>query len=466
MSFQQFLLALRGRWVIFAALFVATLVAAFAVTLVMPKTYEATAGVLVDVKDEQMINTPLASPRAQLGYMQTQIDIIQSPRVAREVVQRMKLADSPAAKAAFARAHARGSIEDWLADALLQSLKVDSSQSSVIQLKYLANDPKFAADVANEFAGAYVDTTLRLRTEPSKDAAAWFDDQLKGLRQSLEDSQSKLAAFQREHGILATDERMDIENARLAEISNQVLRAQDSAIDSSSKLGTSRRRSTDTLPEVLASPLVQSLKGELLRAEAKLQEMATRLGPNHPDYVQQQTQVRALRERLDGEMHRVIGGVESTSAQTGARVAALKEELAAQKKKVEELRDARAAAAVLMRDVDTAQKAYDAALQRYLVNKVESKARLTNVTVLNPAVIPNVPLRPRMPLNLALGAFVGLILGFAAVFFLELLDRRVRSTGDIEIGVEAPLIGTLLPWRPSSLPGQSETRALPSPTAA
>jgi capsular polysaccharide biosynthesis protein len=119
-----------------------------------------------------------------------------------------------------------------------------------------------------------------------------------------------------------------------------------------------------------------------------------------------------------------------------------------------------------MRDVDTAQKAYDAALQRYLVNKVESKARLTNVTVLNPAVVPSVPLRPRLPLNLALGVVVGMLLGFAAVFFLELLDRRVRSTGDIEIGVEAPLLGTLLPWRPSSLPGQGDTRALPSPTPA
>jgi len=466
MSFQQFLLALRGRWTICVALFVATIAAAFLVTLVMPKTYEANTSVLVDVKDEQMINTPLASPRAQLGYMQTQIDIIQSPRVAREVVQKLKLAESPGAKAAYAKSGAHGSIEDWLADALLLQLKVDSSQSSVIQLKYLANDPRFAADVANAFADAYVETTLKLRTDPSKDAAAWFDDQLKSLRQALEDSQSKLAAFQREHGILATDERLDIENARLAELSTQVLRAQDIAIDSSSKLGTSRRRSSETLPEVLASPLVQTLKGELLRAEAKLQEMATRLGPNHPEYVQQQMQVRALRERLNGEMGRVVGGVESSTAQSGARVAALKAELAQQKKKVEDLRDARASASALMRDVDTAQKAYDAALQRYLVNKVESKARLTNVTVLNPAVIPNLPLRPRMPLNLALGAFVGLILGFAAVFFLELLDRRVRSTSDIEIGVEAPLIGTLLPWRPSTLPGQADTRALPSPTAA
>jgi capsular polysaccharide biosynthesis protein len=102
-------------------------------------------------------------------------------------------------------------------------------------------------------------------------------------------------------------------------------------------------------------------------------------------------------------------------------------------------------------------------LQRSIVNKVESGAKSTNVTVLNSAVEPNRPLRPRLPINLGLGAFVGMLLGFAAVFFMELLDRRVRSTSDLEIGIDAPLIGTLLPWQPSSLLGGGDTKALPSP---
>ena len=465
MSFHQFLLALRGRLPLFFTLLAATILAAFLVTLVMPKTYEAISSVLVDVKDEQMINQPIGgSPRAQLGYMQTQIDIIQSIRVARKVVEDLKLAEDPGVKAAFQRAKARGSIEDWVANGLLYDLKVDSSQSSVIQLKYKASDPKFAADIANAFAKAYVDTTLRLRVEPTKEAAAWFDEQLKGLRKSLEEAQMKLAAFQREKGILATDERMDVEQTRLAELSSQTLQATNNSYDSASRLGQARSNTpTDQLPEVLTNPLIQTLKGEMLRAEAKLQELATRLGPNHPQYQQAQAEVGALRQRLNGEMGRIVGGVASATAQSRAREAALKNDLAAQRKRVEDLRDSRAQASVLIRDVDTAQKAYDAALARYLVNKVEAGAKSTNVTVLNAAQEPNLPLRPRMPLNLALGAFVGMLLGFAAVFFLELLDRRVRSTTDIEIGVEAPLLGTLLPWRPSSLPGSSDTRALPSP---
>ena len=452
MTLQQFLLALRGRLGIFFALFFATLLAAFLVTLVMPKTYEAITSVLVDAKDDQLLNTPLGSPRAQLGYMQTQIDIIQSQRVARKVVEDMKLAENPGVRDAFARSGARGSIEDWVAGGLLQQLKVDSSQSSVIQLKYTANDSKFSAAVANAFAQAYVDTALKLRVEPTREAANWFSEQLKDLRKAFEEAQAKLNAYQREKGILATDERMDVESARLNELSSQTLQA--SAMSYGQSRGT---------PEVIANPLVQGLKAELLRGEAKLAEAATRLGPNHPQYQQQATEVQALRERVNSEMRTVVGGVNSVSAQNQAREAALKRDLAEQRKKVEALRDARAQSLVLIRDVDTAQKAYEAALQRYLVNKVESGARQTNVTILNPAIEPSMPLRPRMPLNLALGAFVGMLLGFAAVFFLELLDRRVRSTSDLEIGIDAPLIGTLLPWQPSNLLGGGETRALPSP---
>jgi capsular polysaccharide biosynthesis protein len=99
------------------------------------------------------------------------------------------------------------------------------------------------------------------------------------------------------------------------------------------------------------------------------------------------------------------------------------------------------------------------------VNKVESGAKQTNVAILNPATEPMMPAKPKVALNLALGLFVSILLGLAAVFFLEILDRRVRSTEDLEAGVDAPLLGSLQPWQPSRLlAGDDGTKALASPT--
>lgn len=467
MNFHQFLLALKGRFWVFLSLMAATVLAAIVVTILMPKTYEATASVLVDNRDEQMITQNQMPARAQLGYMQTQVDIIQSQRVARQVVQDLKLADNDAVRADWQKAGAKGTPEDWVAQGLLGKLKVDVSQSSVIGVSYSASSSRFAADVANAFAKAYVDTTLRLRTEPAKQASSWFDEQLKGMRADLENAQAKLAAFQREKGILIVDERMDIETGRLAELSSQALQATSTSYDNASRFNQSRSRAADTLPEVIANPLVTTLKTELLRAESKLQELSTRVGPNHPQYIQQKSEVDALHSRVSSESGKVAGGLATATAQARAREGALKADLERQRKKVADLRDARAESMILQRDVDTSQKAYEAALARYHVNKIEGGARQTNVTVLNPAIEPTFPSKPRVSLNLALGLFVGTLLGLAAIFLLEILDRRVRSDPDLDgvmLGMDVPLLGTLHTWQPSRmLGGDDAPRALPSP---
>jgi chain length determinant protein EpsF len=466
MNVGQFLLALRGRLWVFLSLLIATVAAAAGVTLLMHKTYEATVALLLDNRDEQSLAGTVPSARERIGFMQTQMDIIGSQRVTRKVAEDLKLADDPKTRQAFARSNAKGSIEDWLGAQLLAGLKVGSSQSSVIQLTYSSDDAKFAAVVANAFAKAYMDTTLALRVDPTRQAASWFDEQLKVLRKDLESAQEKLARFQKEKGIITTDERVDVENARLAELSTQTLQAQNLTYESQSRSSlASGNRSPENLPEVIGNPLVQALKTELLRDEAKLQELSTRLGPNHPQYQQQASEIAALRSRMNAEIGRVVAGVQNVTAQNRARQGALQAALEAQRRKVIEMRDAKNEAFILTRDVDTAQKAYEAALARQLVNKVESGARQTNVTVLNPAAEPSRPSRPRVAINILLGLVAGLALGLGAVFLLELLDRRVRSGDDLGAGFDAPLLGTLKPWHPSRLLGGNggDTRALPSP---
>jgi chain length determinant protein EpsF len=465
-NLHQFLLALRGRFWVFATLAASTAVVALLVTLILPKSYDASTSLLLDYRDEQSLAGTMPSARDRTGFMQTQMDIINSQRVATQVARDLELAQSPHVQAAFARSGARGSIEEWIGSGLLQELKVTSSQSSVITLTYKAGDPEFAARAVNAFAKAYMDTTLDLRVAPTKQATAWFDEQLKTLRADLAAAQDRLAEYQKEKGIIATDERVDVETARLTELTNQLLRANDATYEAQSRSGLAAgAKSREELPEVLGNPLVSAIKTELVRAEAALQEASTRLGPNHPQYRQQASQVASLRGRMSAEINRVVAGVQNLTAQNRARQAQLQAAVDAQRQKVMDLRDAKNAAFILARDVETAQKAYEAAQQRYTVNKVESGARYANVTVLNEATPPARAARPKVLLNVALGVILGLVLGFAAVFLLELLDRRVRSTDDLEGGLEAPVIGQLQAWNPSRLLGGNggSHRALPSP---
>jgi len=467
MDLNQFYLALRGRLWVFLSLLGATVAAAVIVTLLMPKTYESTVSLLLDSRDEQSLQGTIASGRERLGYMQTQIDIIQSQRVARRVVDDLKLADNASIREAFAQSKSNGTIEDWIGGGLLAKLKVGSSQSSVIHLTFGSDDPRFSAAVANAFAKAYMDTTLALRVEPTKQAASWFDDQLKLLRTDFERAQDRLARFQKENGIIVTDERVDVENARLAELSTQALQAQNMTFEAQSRSGlaTGGKAAAANLPEVLGNPLVQALKTDMLRAESRLQELATRLGPNHPQYIQQAEEVSAIRARMNGEIARVVEGVKNLTTQNRARESSLRGALQAQRQRVIEMRDAKNGAFVLARDVETAQKAYETALARQAVNKVDSGARAANVSVLNAATESTWPAKPRRMLNILLGFAMGTLLGLAAVFLLELIDRRVRSGRDLEGALEVPVLATLESWNPPRVLGgnSGHTRALPSP---
>ncbi len=476
MNIQQFLLALRARFGVFALVLAATVLAATAVSLLLPKSYKATVSLLVDAKDEQSLSNalrPLILPQERLSYLQTQMDIITSKKVARRVVQELKLAENASMRAAFESvAGGKGSIEDWLVESLLSKLKVEPSQSNVVQASFSAADPRFSALVANTFAKAFIETMLELRVEPTREAAAWFDEQLKTLRTNLEDAQAKLTDYHQRQGIVSVDEHSDAETTRLGVLSDQVARAQEQTFQWNRREQQAREflkqgGSPDRVPDVLDNPFIQRLKGDLLHGEAKLQEMATQYGANHPQYQRQLSENQSMREKLDSEMRKVVAGIASSARQSRQREADLVSSMAAQRARLLGLKESRNELTVLKRNVDSAERAYDTAMQRYVVSQVESRASQTNVTVLNPAFVPRTPSYPKVFLNIALSVVVGTMLGIGMVILMEIFDRRVRSRDDLDNVGDVPLLGVLNAWQPAVVPllgpPGGTGRALPNP---
>jgi len=473
-NLQQFLLALRARFGVFIMVLVATVVAAAVVSFALPKSYKATASLLVVAKDEQSLSNamrPLILPQERLSYLQTQKDIIGSKKVARKVVQDLKLADKPSALGTLSDDDGRSSYEDRLSEGLLKTLKVETSQSNVIEVSFSSADPRYSMQVANGFAKAYIDTMLEFRVEPAREAAAWFDEQLKGLRANLEDAQVKLTDNHQRQKIVSADERLDVENNRLVALSDEVVRAQEQTLQWNSREQQARKfmeegAPPERLPEVLENPFIQRLKSDLMHGETRLQEMSTQYGKNHPQYQRQLSENQSLREKLDAEMRKVVNGIETSARQSRQREAALEQSLAAQRARMLSLKESRNEFTVLRRNVESAERAYDTAMQRSVVSQVESRANQTNVTVLNPASVPSKPASPRVTLNIALSLVVGLMLGVGLVLLLELADRRVRSLKDLDNAWDVPLLGELKPWKPANhLLGQSRRRhsALPNP---
>ena len=473
MDLNQFLLALRARRKAFIIAFAATVFTAIAVALIVPKKYVATATLMADARDEQAMSPVRMSPRERAGYYQTQIDLITSSRIATQVARDLKLAQRPGWREAWeSDTGGQGQIDDWIAAQLREKVLVDTSVSNLLLVNYASDNPRFAAEVANAFATAYLNVALQLRTEPTREAAAWFDEQLKMLRTQVVQGQSRLNAYQKQKGILVEDARMDVESTRLAELSTQLMAARNATLDAQARYKQATEilesgASPESIPDVLSNAYLTGLKTDLGRIEGRIEQENAVLGPNHPQVLRSAAEAQGLRDKLKSETKKVLAGLGNAVQTSRKREADLQAAIEAQNQRLLALKDWRIEMAGMTREIEAAQRSYDAVLARYMQNKIDSSAKSTNVMLLAPAIEPLKPVHPKLGLISGLALALGLMLATGIVYVLEMLDRRVRSRHDLESRLAVPSLGRLSKWQPTGgrlLPAPMRAaRALPQP---
>lgn len=444
MNLNLLLLTLRARYNIILLTLGVTVFATAAITLILPRNYVAGVSMVVNYKGVDPL-TGLSVP-AQLmpGYIATQVDIINSKSVALKVVDNLKLASSPEVQARFKDAtEGRGTVRDWVADQLLQQVDVvPARESSVLTINFSGNEPQFVSAVANAFASAYLDMSVQLKIGPPQQASGYLSTQVKALREQYERAQSRLSKYQQANNIYSADNRVDVETARLNELSSQLVVVQSQSMDAAS-----RRRQVEgdasNSPDVMGNPLVQSLKTSLSLAEAKFADTSQRLASNHPQYISAKSEVDKLRSNLGEQIRISSRSVVATADITERRESELREALAAQKAKVQALNGARDEFNVLTNEMENARRAYELASQRLNQISLEGQARQADIAVLTAATPPLAPAGPRVLLNIALAIVVGAILGVGAALILELLDQRIRSKTHLSESLDLPVLGVI-----------------------
>lgn len=449
MNLAQLILILRARKKIILITLLATISITLVISLILPKSYKATSSLVLNYKGVDPL-TGLTMPGQLLpGYMATQIDIMSSKNVALRVVDALKLASSPAVVEQFNDdTGGKGTVRDWLADLLLKKLEiVPSRESSVVDISFKGSDPQFVAAVANAFAEEYQKINILLKVEPSKKAAGYFDEQTKVLRDSVEAAQSRLSKYQQEHGIVSVDNRLDVESNRLNDLSAQLVAAQGQQMEAASRRRMTQGASAIESPDVVSNPLIQNLKIVLGNAEGKLAELGQRLDRNHPQYIAAKAEVDKLRSDLNAQLKTTTNSVSNNAEILEQREASIRAAMQAQKAKVLELNRTRDEMNVLAKDVESAQRAFDTASQRFAQTRIEGQADQSDVAILNPATAPVEPSSPKLLLNLVLAAILGSMLGVGFGMVAEMMDRRVRSAEDLLEAGGVPVLG-VIEWNP------------------
>ena len=437
---MQALRVVLARWRLALPVFALACAAGVTLAWFAPRSFTASATVLVDARTDPVANVAqIATP----NFLATQVDILRSARVARQAIARLGLERNAALREQFARSGAPGAFDEWLAARLQKNLLVEPGRASnVIRVAYTSTDRAFAAHAANAFTDAYLDTVLEMRIEPARRYSEFFEERTRTMRDALEKAQARLSAYQSAKGIVAADERLDVENAKLAELSSQLVKLQALAVESSSR-HSQAQAAADRSPEVLGSSLIAGLKAEAAKQQARLSELNKRLGDNHPQVQALRASLDEIDSRIEAETRRVTGSVAMLDRVNQQREARARAALDAQRARVLSLKDTRDEMAVLQRDVENARQAYDAMQQRFAQSRLESQNEQTSISVLNRAELP-ADSPQAVFLKNALKALAGaLVLAVVVALAAEFIDRRVRTAADVVAASGLMLIGTM-----------------------
>jgi chain length determinant protein EpsF len=451
MTFEQFFLILRARWMRALGVFAGVVILATVLSIIWPPQYTATTSVVIDSKTDPVTSVLGGAYSEQLlaSYVTTQADVIASERVAQLVVKSIHLDRDPELQEKWhSSTDGRGDIVTWLADYLLdKKLTVKAAQSAtrasnVIEIDVRWSDGPTAAALANAFAKSAIVTNIELKVAPAKEYAAWFEQRSRDLRADLAIKQKRLSDFQNANGIVATDEKLDVENARLAELSTQMVAIEGQRLDSQSR---QRQLSGDnaSIPEVLQSPVIGSLKKDLADSQARQADIAARLGKNHPDYIAANAEVKGISERIEQEITKIATSLGKTSQVDLRREGEIRAALEAQKMRVMELKHRHDEASVLESEVQSAQRDLDAVNQRLAQSSLEGQAQQTNIVQLTEAAVPIKPSSPKLLLNVALAMIMGFGLGILAAMHAESRDPRIRSDRELNDLLGVPVLGKI-----------------------
>jgi polysaccharide biosynthesis transport protein len=272
MSFGQLLDIIRARFLLILLTTAVTVAVAVAFSLNQPNRYLASTYLVLNLDGSSPFESNAVPAQLSATYLATQMDIMRSHKVALAVVDELKLDQEAGWKAAYAESEQSSPIGPWIASQIMQNLDVEPMQNSrVVSLSYEALQPEEAARIANAYAQGYIKTALELTREPARRNAAWFDEQVKTLRERLEEARGRITQLQTEKGIVALDERLSAETARLDDISRNLVQAQI-------EVSTARARQLgQNHPEYRAAlQRERALLGALDAQKRNIQELQTR----------------------------------------------------------------------------------------------------------------------------------------------------------------------------------------------
>ena len=410
-------------------------------------------------------------------FYETQYEIIQSRKVAETVVDKLNLVARYKKEQADLKASGESeslissikkSIKDllpadeaeqapielsdsqlrtMLAQAIQAGLTVNGgTQSQIINISYMNEDPILAADVVNAISEAYIEFGLESRLSQIKDTAEWLSEQLEELRITLQESEDKLRNFRLSQNLMDTEQQERLANTQLQTLNTELVRAQ-TQLSQSQELYTqvtqAERSGGDyrSIGPVLQSNTIRDLVREEATLNRKVQELSERYGEKHPKMIAARSDLASAQVNLDREAAKIVENIknEYRAAQTQERN--VRELIDQTRSDLQSYQGDSFELTRLEREVENNRRVYESFLGKLMEADVSGDYDASNIRIIDSATVPEFPVKPRSSLIVAASLIFGVFFGVVFAFARELLGNVFRTPDQLEQELALPSLG-------------------------
>jgi polysaccharide export outer membrane protein len=486
--------------------------------LIAPNQYEASAKVALRTSPASTLSLEASEqfgPASILSapvQQETLANVFRSDQLAWRVITGLKLYQAPGFMGRFAikfpdfRADAPAAdAQEWLLERFQQRLNVQTlPRTLLIQIRFRSRDAALSASVVNALIRAYEEQESDARVQATAQAATWLQSQLKESKARVDQNQQRLAAFQREHGLLTTP--VTLANGKpgetehtpamleIDELGRQLVAASTDRILREAQYSAARQGDPELV--IASDPRLQAESGNF--ATALLQQIHARRsdleqeqaqlniehGPNYPRVVEIRGLLLNLDQQKKAEDAKLVERFRSawqTAADREQLVRRNLEELTAEGMKANE---AAIQYAAMREEANASHELYVQVLAKVEEAGLAAGVQSSNISVVDSARKPDKPVAPDLPLYMLITLFAGLWLAIGGAFLMESIRPSSHSSPQSSAGravlallaavlagaaihAQAPTPSTSgLPTGVVRLPATQDNRNLPNPKEA
>ncbi|MCV6587966.1 MAG: polysaccharide biosynthesis tyrosine autokinase [Marinobacterium sp.] len=466
----------RKYILVFVAVLVMT-ASSFAVSRIVPM-YKATSTILIEKQQGQVVSIEqvYSFDGNDKEYLQTQFEMLKSRSLAERVVQTLNLTKHPAfdvrvkKKKSFLSSlpfsniikqyipipeekvvtYTEEQVKSIVIGKLVSSIDISPiNKTRLAKVSVASSDPAIAAEIANIIADVFIESQLEAKVDMNKIATGWINSQLDVLKEKLETSERNLQLYREQENLLDWNGVVTMKGDELKRILTRQSEARRDRVAAEGKYWQVKEiQSNDweaflDLPDIRLNNLIGKLKEVEVQAKIRFDEAVKRYGPKHPQYMASQSALDSARRTLASQVHLLVSGIKRDYELALAAEKSLDKLLAENNQTIHKIKQKEFKLIELQREVNTNAALYDTFLTRLKEATVTSDLEDVNIRVVDKAVIPGVPFKPKKTLMVLISGIGAVIFCSLLFVFLELKKNVIKTPDDVEGKLGLPLLGAV-----------------------